>query len=185
MAWTFTVEDGTGLANSNSYVSVAACDDYHAAHLYATDWTGATNDRKQAALGMATRLIDAEFDFVGWKTKDSQALQWPRGLARNPDVFDGAVGMPLGMAGRYFPYDQVPVEVKNATCELARLLLAEDRTRNPDGEGVKSLKIYKGVEVEFNTTTMQPVIHRVVAAMLSKLGTPKDSGTRCVKLTRA
>ena len=39
-------EDGTGLVNANSYASAADCDAYHAGHLYATAWTGATDDQR-------------------------------------------------------------------------------------------------------------------------------------------
>ena len=135
---------------------------------------------------MATRLIDAEMDFFGWKSNQGQALQWPRALTRNPDVFDGYIGQPIQMTGRYFDYNKVPKEMKDATCEFARVLLAEDRTANPAGEGLKAVSIYQGISVTFDGPLhVQPVLHRIVTSMLSKLGVPKDSHTRSVKLHRA
>lgn len=185
MAWTFKVEDGTGLSDSNSYASATEGDDYHAAHLYAADWTGKNTGQKESALAMATRLIDAEFDFCGYKTKPGQALQWPRGLVPNPDVYAGVLGVGASvLEGQYFASDKIPKELKDATCELARLLFKEDRTRNPDSEGLKRVDIFQAIEVEFDKSTIQPVIHRVVAAMLSKLGTVK-AGTGMAKLIRA
>ncbi len=186
MAFTFTVEDGTGLANANSYASVAEGDDYHAAHLYATDWTGATTEKKQQALAMATRLVDSEFDFIGYKMKVTQGLQWPRGLARNPDLYQGvvAVASVMALSGGYFPSDAVPAELKQAVCEMARLLIGENRTRNPDNEGVAEVDVYKAVRVKFDKTTAQPVISRVVVDMLSKIGQSKESHTRVVRLSR-
>ena len=58
MALVLIKEDGTGLVNANTYASVADGDAYHEAHLYATAWTAATTPNKEAALAMATRLID-------------------------------------------------------------------------------------------------------------------------------
>ena len=78
MAVTLILEDGSALVDANSYASVADGDAYHAAHLYATAWTGATADKKATALVMATRLIDAECGFLGFRKSNAQALQWPR-----------------------------------------------------------------------------------------------------------
>ncbi len=47
-----------GASNANSYCSRADGDAYHEAHLYASAWTGATADQKDAALFWATRLLD-------------------------------------------------------------------------------------------------------------------------------
>lgn len=186
MPLTLVLETGEGLTNSNTYASVSECNTYHDAQLRATDWTGASDTDKAKSLAMATRLIDAEMDFYGWKASNTQALRWPRGLARNADEFDGySQSLPASLTGGYFDNATVPKELKNATCEMARLLLAEDRTRNPDGEGLKSVSIYQGISVEFDLARIQPVIHRVVSSMLSLLGTPKDCHTRTVKLRRA
>jgi hypothetical protein len=81
MALTLIKEDGTGLANANAYASAADGDAYHAGHLYATAWTGATGDQKAAALVMATRLIDGQYQFNGLRSQSGQALQWQNGLA--------------------------------------------------------------------------------------------------------
>lgn len=185
MPLTLVLETGAGLTNSNTYVSVAECDAYHDAQLRATDWTGASAGDKDKAVAMATRMIDAEMDFFGWKSKETQALQWPRALARNPDVYGGYIGVPIQTAGTYFDSATIPKALKDATCEFARVLLAEDRTRNPDSEGLKSVAIYQGISVVFDPATVQPVLHRIVTAMLSALGDPKDLHTRSVKLRRA
>ena len=78
MPLTLIKEDGTGRADANSYANVTDGDAFHAGHLYATAWTGATADNKAAALVMAARVIDAEFQFNGVKASAAQALQWPR-----------------------------------------------------------------------------------------------------------
>ena len=71
MALTLIKEDGTGKADANSYADVTDGDAYHDGHLYATAWTGATADSKAAALVMATRLIDSQFQFNGGRTSAS------------------------------------------------------------------------------------------------------------------
>ena len=77
-ALTLTKETGAGLADANSYADLDDGNVYHAGHLYATAWTAATDEQKAVALVMATRLIDAEFQFNGKCTSAVQALQWPR-----------------------------------------------------------------------------------------------------------
>src|SRR5512135_1996645 len=86
MALAITKEDGTGRPDANSYADVADADGYFDAHLYALAWTGATADRKAAALVMATRLIDSQFQFNGFRAHSEQALQWPREKCPNPDA---------------------------------------------------------------------------------------------------
>src|SRR4051794_6221654 len=124
MALVLIKEDGTGLANANSYASVADGDAYHEAHLYATAWTVSSTGNKEVALAMATRLIDEEFQFNGYRVSSSQALQWPRSMCPDPDAPESAVMLPLlVLSGPYMASDKVPVRVVQATCEMARELL--------------------------------------------------------------
>ncbi len=85
MALTLVKEDGTGMADANSYADVADGDAYFEGHLYASAWTGATEDTKASALVMATRLIDSQFQFRGFRAHSEQALQWPRTECPDPD----------------------------------------------------------------------------------------------------
>lgn len=63
MALTLIKEDGTGKVDANAYANATDGDASHDGHLYATAWVTATAEQKDAALVMATRLIDAEFQF--------------------------------------------------------------------------------------------------------------------------
>ena len=56
----FIVEDGHGISDANSYVSVRFADDFLA---YRTDfdWSTRTTDQKQAALVQATAYVDARY----------------------------------------------------------------------------------------------------------------------------
>lgn len=169
MAITFTVETGTGSASANSFASVANGDDYHDKHLYATDWTGASTANKQKALMMATRLLDETFDWNGQKASDTQALQWPRlGVTdRGGWAIDG---------------DEIPQDLIDATCELARLLIAADRTAEDDTKGFSRIKA-GSLDIEIDkhdrTKTTTPTLVRMVTP---HLGVSRVGGT--VKLIR-
>lgn len=71
------VEDGTGLEDAESYVSVADADAYHSA-FGNTDWAALTTPLKEQALRKATQYLDARYTFRGDKTNIVQALSFPR-----------------------------------------------------------------------------------------------------------
>lgn len=105
MAFTFLVEDGTGLAASNSYVSESDADDYHDGRGH-TDWDALTTAVKEAALVRATDYIDKRFGrrFRGSKSTKDQALEWPRFEAMDNDGF---------------LFDDVPRQLVKACAEYA------------------------------------------------------------------
>jgi hypothetical protein len=72
-----TVEDGTGLAGANSYVSLPDADAYFAARLNST-WITKTDDERSSALIQATQYLDTRYSFRGCQVIDTQALAWPR-----------------------------------------------------------------------------------------------------------
>lgn len=172
MALLLIKEDGTGKVDANAYASAADGDAYHDGHLYATAWTAATLANKEKALVMATRLIDGQVQFAGWKVTDTQALQWPRVSCRNPDGEDD------------LPPDVVPVAVRDATCELARELLIADRTAAPDGEGLK----YENTgttQKGYDKSDTRPILPAVVQALLSRFGLLLNRKSGAVRLVRS
>ena len=175
MALTLIKEDGTGKTDANSYASAADGDAYHDGHLYASAWTGATADQKAAALVMASRLIDAEYQFGGTRVKATQSLQWPRQDCRAPDAD--------GWAGGTVSETVVPKAVAAATCEMARELLIADRTAAPPGEG---LKYYNdaGQQTGYDKADTRPVVSRLGQAMLAKYGALVNGKSGVVRLVR-
>ena len=171
MPLTLIKEDGTGKADANAYANVADGDAYHAGHLYASAWTGATADQKAVALVMASRLIDAEYQFGGTRSVATQSLQWPREDCPDPD------------AGDMVAETMVPKAVVEAACELARELIIVDRTAAPAGEG---LKYYNnaGVQTGYDKTDKRPIIPAVVQALLAKFGSLTKAKSGAVKLVR-
>lgn len=155
------VEDGTGKANANSYISEADADVYIEKHLYGTSFSGSSD--KVAALQMATRLIDSYFKFEGRKVNDTQALEFPRF-----DITD--------RSGFLIESTTIPTALKDATAELANRLIASDRTADPAGKGFKNLKA-GSLDMTPDTTDKVTVLPDTVVKMLSPFGVPVGGAT--------
>src|SRR5438093_6912314 len=166
MALVLVKEDGTGLANANSYASAADGDAYHLGHYYASVWTSATTGNKETALVMATRLIDASYQFNGFKKGSVQALQWPREGAIDPDRRDIRLSVLENKLGPYFESDKIPKLLSDATCEMARELLTADRTLAPNGEGLKNMSLVGTLSFTFDKNDCPPAISHLAQSML-------------------
>ena len=184
MPLTLIKETGAGLVDANSYADVADGNAYHDGHLYASAWTGASVDQKAVALVMASRLIDAEFQFNGTRTNAVQGMQWPRAKCPEPDAIHVPLAVLLPIPSDYVRYDSVPKAVVQATCEMARELLIADRTAAPAGEG---LKYYNnaGVQTGYDKTDRRAVLSQVAQVMLAKFGSQISAHSGAVRLLRA
>jgi hypothetical protein len=103
-------EDGTGMSNAESYISVADADAYHAAR-NATLWATLTTSDKEAALRRGVDYLMQAYRtrWKGYRAQALQALDWPRNSVVLSDT-----------ASQYVvPYNTIPVEVKNACAEIA------------------------------------------------------------------
>lgn len=100
------VEDGSGMDDADSYISLADADAYHTAHGSPAAWTAATDATKESALRMATVWLDAHFRWIGVIFDGDQALGWPR---------SGAVDRER----RVLSSDIVPTRVAEACAHLA------------------------------------------------------------------
>lgn len=184
MALTLIKEDGTGKVDANSYADVADGNAYHDGHLYASAWTAATDAQKTTALVMASRLIDAEFQFNGTRTNAVQGLQWPRARCPEPDAIHVPLQALLPIPSDFVRFDSVPKAVIQASCEMARELLIADRTTAPAGEG---LKYYNnaGVQTGYDKTDRRAVLSQVAQVMLAKYGSQISAKSGAVRLVRA
>jgi len=164
MAITIIPEDGTGLSTANSYLSVADADAYFEGHLYAAGWTAAAPGDKDKAIAMATRLIDAHTRWsTGEKKTSTQALQWPREGAEL-DGFEIAANL-------------VPDPVKNATAELAMLLIANNLTADVEQNQLQGVSLGKGaLEITFKDNRSKRQFPFHVTALLRGLGTIRGGG---------
>jgi hypothetical protein len=175
MPLTLVQEDGTGKADANSYAAVADADAYYEGHLYASAWNDATAENQAAALVMATRLIDAEYEFNGAKASAAQSLQWPRAKCVDQDRAGGET---------FLPEDQVPAPLLRATCEMARELLIIDRTAAPAGEGLSAVRNADLSETVYNKRDKRPIIASLTRSMLFKYGSLVSGRSGVVRLAR-
>jgi len=192
MALVLVKEDGTGLANANSYASAADGDAYHDGHLYATTWTGATLSNKEKALVFATRVIDSQYRFHGVRAVAVQALQWPRSDCSDADAAPDSSGIAV------LASNAIPTALINATCEMARALLATDRTSAPVGEGIDttqtsassstggtpSSSVSNSSMTRYSKVDTRPTISQAAQAFLAKLGDLSGRASGAVRLIR-
>lgn len=158
MSLTLIPEDGTGKTDANTYASQAECDTYHDARLHALAWTAAPDATKIRALAMATKTLDSMVRWQGKRKTAAQALAWPR----EGTSYDG-----LDVSD-----DMVPKPVKDATCELARLLIGSDLTSDVAQNDLQSLNLGKGaLEIEFKGDREKQRIPTSISDLLQGLGT--------------
>jgi hypothetical protein len=105
-------EDGTGLPDADTFVSLDDADAFYQARNIA-DWTGASSSDREAALRQAATYLGMVYRWPGQPVAFDQALPWPRAL------------VPSG--GGYFASDQIPRQIIDA-----QLLLALEAIKAPD-----------------------------------------------------
>jgi len=113
----FTVEDGTGLSTSNTYVTVAEVNTYWTDRGGApAAWTALGNTAKQGLIVKACDYLDVRFRWRGIRQNESQNMEWPR---LNAQKDDGAIVI------------GVPTEVKEAVAEYATRAASSDLAPDP------------------------------------------------------
>lgn len=188
---TIVVENGSGKENAESYASLDEANSYYAKHLYASAWTAATDQNKEAALVMATRAIDAGCEFKGSQVSLEQALEWPRYGVTLPG--DGR-SMTAVISGREnivsaepleYPADQIPKKLRDAVCEFARFLLTADRDAAADEAEVKRDKV-DVIEEEYFQGTRPDIIPEAVVRLLRVLcvSAPEAGGAPSAQAVR-
>jgi hypothetical protein len=127
MSITITVETGAVVTGANSFISLADFQAYHAARGNAL--TAYTDEQQKASLVKAGDYLNG-IVWKGVKTGRDNPMPWPRygteegGSIWNQLVYPASewVGV-LDKDGFYIPTDEVPVQVINAQCEAAYLIL--------------------------------------------------------------
>lgn len=109
------VEDGNGLVNAESYISVADATTYHANRGNA-DWAAIASDTiREQLLRKATEYMMAVYRlrWAGYRYNSTQALDWPRLYVPVLDTLSA------NQFPQYVDFNIVTVAVKNACAELA------------------------------------------------------------------
>lgn len=157
----------------NAYCDVPFADAYHEYRLHNSVYKTAALADKEAAIVWATRLIDT-LTFAGVKTDPNQPRQFPRsGICQDltcTSLYDGGT---------------LPRVLKEATAELALLLLTGDPTGVSGTTSVTTTNEFKKIvvdtiELEYNTgepvtfsgyggvSWMTPAISGLLAGLLPR-----------------
>jgi hypothetical protein len=157
---TIIVEDGTGLANAESYVSVVDANTYHS-KIGNDAWNDLDTSVKEQLLRKATDYMVAQYrlQYAGYRRYSTQSLDWPRLYVPLIDSLSANV------FPQYVDFDIVPTTVKNACAELAlksyTAILMQDLTQGVIREKVDV------IEVEYDKYSPQQTRYAQIDAMLS------------------
>ena len=117
------VENGTGLPNADSYVSVEFADSYFSAR-GVSGWVALTTEQKEQFLIRATDFIDSIYQWCGRKATSEQSLRFPR---VNLIDYEGQ------------KVEGIPTCLKQAVCDAAQLVSNGTelfQTKNENGDVV-------------------------------------------------
>ena len=142
------VEDGTGLAGAESYVSVADADTYHDKRGN-TAWVTLTTAQKERLLRIATDYMVAVYRlrWDGYRYTTTQSLDWPRIYVPVRDILS------VNAYPEYVDFDVVPQQVKDACAELAYKANSETLLADLE-QGVTKEKVGP-IEVEYDKYSPQ------------------------------
>lgn len=146
------VEDGTGLAAADAYVSAADADARHSS-LGNTNWSSLTSDEKDQAIRRATLYMEQAYRsrWIGCRVHEAQALSWPR-----YDVF---------VDGYWIDSEAVPADIANACADLAFKAASGDLNADLT-RGVVRKKIGP-LETEYDRNSPQSVRYRAIDMVLA------------------
>lgn len=117
-----TLEDGTGVANADSFVSLAEVRAFASSRAKSVSATDATLEAQVRAAH--DWLVSQEHKFQGYRTHDTQTLPFPRcGLA---------------LFGRSVDSQTIPQALKNAVCQLVVEIQTVDAQPTAEGRVVIS-----------------------------------------------
>lgn len=155
------VEDGSIVADANSYVTYDYVLSYHALRGNSA-WAAGSELNQQYAIIRATQAVDSIYKgkWKGAPTEyGTQELEWPR---QNVDV-----------NGTELDDDLIPTALKKAVCEAALRELASANSMTPDLDRGGEIKRVKAdtVEVEYmdgaNSTTTFTAIDGLLADLVT------------------
>lgn len=155
------VEDGSIVADANSYIAYDYALAYHALRGNSA-WAAASDADQQYAIIRATQAVDSIYKGK-WKGEPTeygtQELEWPRS------------GVTVGSTS--IDDDVIPAAIKKAVCEAALRELASPGSMTPDLDRGGEIKRVKAdvVEVEYmdgaNSTTTFTAIDGLLADLVT------------------
>lgn len=157
-------EDGTGLANAESFCSVSFADT-HLGNFGFTLWATMSTNEKEQALRRATHYMQQVYRlrWAGERYTLTQALDWPRAYVPRKDAPSGGMWGYSGLRQDY-PYDQVPSEVQQACAKLAYKAAFGDLA--PDIQQAKTRVKVGPIETEYAPGSIQYTRYREIDNLL-------------------
>lgn len=171
MAFSFVVEDGTGLPNATSYISVEEADDILVTNIHNTEWIALTQSQKEYLLSWATRLLDTKADWNGHKTYPTSALRWPRKCVIDRDCVKIAS-------------DEIPKQLKEAVAEYARFLISTDRTTEQETDGITEITV-DVIQLKFDSDYRLAVVPSIINELVYGIGRIKGGSVTVAKIRRS
>lgn len=168
------VEDGTGKADADSYISVSDAASYHTKRGN-TAWADISAAQQEHYLRRATDYM-LQYHRGQWKGSrytTTQALDWPRAYVDVPDL------MAFGNCPYYVAFDVVPTEVKTACADYALIAIEQELAPNIDPVVVRE-KI-DVIEVEYAPNSPAFTIYRAVMMKLAPYLLIASSTARLVR----
>lgn len=150
------VEDGTGLTDAESYLSVADATTYHTKMGSAAAWAAVgVTSVQEAMLRRATNYLRSRYyaTWAGMPVAPFQRLDWPRW------------GVPTRDGGNSLPSNSVPEDIKAACAELA--LKAATADLMPDSSQTVKREKVGPLEVEYNEYSPSSPAYTSIDAMLA------------------
>ncbi len=145
------IEDGSGVANANSYVTAQQWDDWATAR--GISHTHSTNQIEEFIL-TAMDYIEAQ-NFIGRKATDAQSLQWPR-----TEVYIDSYSVNS---------DEIPNQLKNAVYEVTRTasdgnfaLSARDRQTTQEKIGDITVTYKNNAGMKKETPAVRSALRKIV-----------------------
>ena len=165
------VENGTGIENADSYVSILEIDQYAEA-FGNTAWLALGTPAKEINARKATRFLDNNYPWPGTPKFPIQSLFFP------------ATGVEVRGSAVY----GVPRQIKNAACELALISQTKDLTSTATSKSLIEKRIKAGdfeKTEKYSSATSDnafAAVEMIIAPLLSgKIG----KGLTLVKIGRA
>lgn len=155
------VEDGTGLANSDSYISLVDAESYIASSFFIGEWSDLNSTQKENLLKTSSMYLDSFYSWYGEKAVETSGLRWPRSGVEDAD-------------GISISSSTIPNKIKWATVEMAIYLASSNLLEESDSRGIDSVKI-DVIEITFNSSEKSVKLPNTVTHLLKDYGTPRIS----------
>ena len=194
MAFTFTYT--LKGASSNSYVpldsytsgdhTVLGANDYFEGHPKFSLWDGLSITEKEQLLAKATSRLNLE-TYSGTRSTSTQRLQWPRNWIVSRDFEKSDDMLDFANGDYYQSGDYLPLEMEEATCEMALWYLEEWIEESPlfsrnDAERMSSVEIGP-LKAQLRKTT-EDALPDIVKRLLQAVGPGVWQGQGSLRVTR-